>query len=398
MCFPTFDAMKRTDSAFRNRQQPIHHKEYSLLEDLRNIDGEPLIDMIQQFPTSDPLHLLEEGVMKRLLRIWAKGTTIYKKKWSKPQIASFDINILTWNKELPSDINRKVRVMQFVKFWKATEFRTILLYYGLIAFKDLLGAQEYIHFLHLCLAIRIYSCRTYVAKPGFMRVAKALLSSYCTNFINIYGGNAVVSNIHNIIHISDDVERFGSLNDTSTYPFENFLRDIKLRVKPSNTPMQQITRRLAELFLDIDENEGINLDVRKQQIVTWVPELKYEFKSSNESVYNFIKITPNVFLSVKKNGDRWFLTKTGEIVEMKYAIRKNSSYFISGSAIKEKTIFFREPYSSDKTDIYVSNGDKNDMQLYDFKNIKAKMMCLSYGDQYVFIPILHSLDECAQYF
>lgn len=173
-----------------------------------------------------------------------------------------------------------------------------------------------------------------------MRVAKALLSSYCTNFINIYGSNAVVSNIHNIIHISDDVERFGSLNDTSTYPFENFLRDIKLRVKPSNTPMQQITRRLAELFLDIDENEGINLDVRKQQIVTWVPELKYEFKSSNESVYNFIKITPNVFLSVKKNGDRWFLTKTGEIVEMKYAIRKNSTYFISGSAIKEKTIFF----------------------------------------------------------
>lgn len=160
MCFPTFDAMKRTDSAFRNRQQPIHHKEYSLLEDLRNIDGEPLIDMIQRFLTSDPLHLLEEGVMKRLLRIWAKGTTIYKKKWSKPQIASFDINTLTWNKELPSDINRKVRVMQFVKFWKATEFRTILLYYGLAAFKDLLGAKEYIHFLHLCLAIRIYSCRT----------------------------------------------------------------------------------------------------------------------------------------------------------------------------------------------------------------------------------------------
>lgn len=82
---------------------------------------------------------------------------------------------------------------------------------------------------------------------------------------------------------------------------------------------------------------------------------------------------------------------------MKYAIRKNSTYFISGSAIKEKTIFFREPYSSDKTDIYVSNGDKNEMQLYDFKNIKAKMMCLSYGDQYVFIPILHNIFEMEIY-
>lgn len=58
MSFPHINCMLRTDSAFRNRLQPIHHKTDSLFEDLE-------IDMVADFPTSDPLHLLELGMMKR---------------------------------------------------------------------------------------------------------------------------------------------------------------------------------------------------------------------------------------------------------------------------------------------------------------------------------------------
>lgn len=47
----------RTDERFRNRFQPEHHKGVSILERLP-------IDMINGFPTSDSLHLLDLGVMK----------------------------------------------------------------------------------------------------------------------------------------------------------------------------------------------------------------------------------------------------------------------------------------------------------------------------------------------
>lgn len=65
MCFPHIvktdedrEKWLRTDESFRNRLQPNHHSEYSILEQLP-------IDMIRSFPTSDALHLLDLGITKR---------------------------------------------------------------------------------------------------------------------------------------------------------------------------------------------------------------------------------------------------------------------------------------------------------------------------------------------
>lgn len=394
--FAQFNATSRTDESFRKRTQAIHHRETSSLEYLRKTDGTPLLDMIKDFPTSDPLHLLEEGVMKRCLRMWMKGSSQNKKKkWSNEIITALNVQILQWNRGFPSDFNRKLRTLQYLSYFKATEFRTILLYIGIVAFKDVLVEQEYTHFLLLCLAIRLYSCRFYVQYQNFEDIAKKFLYGYCDHYINIYGKNEVVSNIHNICHIPDDVEHFGSLNEISTYPFENFLHEIKLRVQPSNTPMEQITRRIIEQSLDRQNNQKINCN--KNRNTFWV-ELKYESKQRNSyPIFKFIKITPNVFLSSKKIGDRWFITKSGDIVAMEYATIKNHEYVIFGKAIADKSDFFTKPYASHKTDIYISNGICIQAKMYNINDIKAKMMCISYNDQTVFIPILHSIDECLEY-
>lgn len=65
MCFPRIVVSEReriaelrTDERFRNRYQPEHHLEYSSLEKLP-------IDMIRGFSTSDDLHHLHLGIMKR---------------------------------------------------------------------------------------------------------------------------------------------------------------------------------------------------------------------------------------------------------------------------------------------------------------------------------------------
>lgn len=36
-------------------------------------------------------------------------------------------------------------------------------------------------------------------------------------------------------------------------------------------------------------------------------------------------------------------------------------------------------------------------KLYNVNEIKAKLLCLSYKNQNVFIPILHSVDECLEF-
>lgn len=76
--FSDLDCTSRCNNDFQIRKQPLHHKEKSPLEDLISID------MVRDFPCSDPLHLLEQGVIKRCINIWmnGKGSTSYEEKWT----------------------------------------------------------------------------------------------------------------------------------------------------------------------------------------------------------------------------------------------------------------------------------------------------------------------------
>ena len=63
MSFPRTNAPLRTNSTFRNRKDPDHHNCTSPLEQLP-------INMVLCFPIADALHLLDLGVMKKLLTSW----------------------------------------------------------------------------------------------------------------------------------------------------------------------------------------------------------------------------------------------------------------------------------------------------------------------------------------
>lgn len=393
MSFPQFDLPLRTDSSFRNRHDPEHHREKSPLENLVSVDDTPLLDMVRDFPTSDPLHLLEQGVMKLCIRIWMKGNTVYKTKWSDSDKNAINHLIYHCNKQLSSDIHRQIRSLQYLKFYKATEFRTILLYIGIVIFKNSLSVEIYEHFLRLSLAVRLSSCETYVKKNNLKQLARTLFSEYCVGFVTYYGSNSIVSNVHNISHISDDVNRFGSLTQISTYPFENCLREIKLYTKPSKAPLEQITRRIAEISLDVKSDAFTPL---LEKGIKWFPELKYETKDSDIIKCKSIRIKPDVLLSTRKIGDSWFITRKNEIVQMKYATRNNDLFFIFGTEFEHKEDFFKKPYSSHFTDIYLCNTEPSEGQFYNITEIKAKLICVSYQNQFVAIPLLHSIDACSE--
>lgn len=370
----------------------MHHKDKSMIEELLKSDGTPMIDMVKQFPVSDPLHLLDEGVMKKIMNIWLKGTKSNpKSKWPKQTVDVLNKQFLEWNRELSSDFHRKIRSVNYLAYWKATEFRLVLLYVGIVAFKDKLNEPDYCNFLRLCTAIRICSCKTYIKTDIYKNIAQNLLTGFCKYFPILYGSSEVVSNIHNIHHIMDDVNQFGPLTNISTYPFENYLHEIKLKIQPSKSSIEQISRRLAERSLDKECNY-IDFEKRKFESSIWSPILKYESERNN---FKFIRITPNVFLSVRKIGDKWFLTKDNQVVAMKYATIQNHSYLICGTPMKSKSDFFEEPYFSQRTNIYISDGICLKEKFYNITDIKSKMLCLSYHDQNVFIPILHSIDVYA---
>lgn len=171
MSFPHIDCESRTDESFRERKQIEHHKNpRSILEELYDCD------MVADFVTSDPLHLLDLGIMKRCLIRWVDGTKSYRSKFTTATVNRANIVLLQLNNEMPTEIHRAVRNLSTVHFWKGTEFRTFLLYLGVIVLKDAVPIIEYDHFMLLSLAVKLCSSDAYQSIVHKTELVEKLIS------------------------------------------------------------------------------------------------------------------------------------------------------------------------------------------------------------------------------
>lgn len=57
--------------------------------------------------------------------------------------------------------------------------------------------------------------------------AKNLMKCFVETNIDIYGQDFVSYNVHNLLHIHEDVIRFSNLNEFSAFPFENYMIQLK---------------------------------------------------------------------------------------------------------------------------------------------------------------------------
>lgn len=374
MSFPHIDDVQRTDESFRERFQEEHHQQYSILEEL------PGLDMIKDFITSDSLHLLDLGLMKKTLTIWITDTK-FEYKFSNADLNAINEKLSVCANILPSEIHRSVRNLKYLSDWKGVEFRSFLLYLGITVLKDILHESLYQHFLLLLCAVTICSSDTYKA---YVSLAKTLFEHYINQFIELYGEDRISSNVHNLCHIADDVLRHGNLNSIFTYPFENSLGQIKLRIRNNNRPLAQISRRLTELaYVQKPIENSENTESCK---------LKYRREDGHFNEIEFFGGA--IVLSSRKNSNKWFMTDDQTIVEMQYVSQINNQYFIFGEKIKNQNNFFsHSPFQSRFINIFVSNGEKIDPQIYNVKSIKCKMVHLPYKTDIVFLPLLHTLDE-----
>lgn len=134
----------RTDRSFREKRKPSHHKGTSPLEELN-------IDMIKSFPL-DYMHLVCLSITKLLLWLWFKS----KFPLLKPSGMKFlSDSILDLGKYLFKEFNRKTYALSDLGRWKATVFRTFLLYVGPIVLQGQLRKKYVDNFMLLNCAIRI---------------------------------------------------------------------------------------------------------------------------------------------------------------------------------------------------------------------------------------------------
>lgn len=279
---------------------------------------------------------------------------------------------------MPSEIHRAVRNFDYIKNWKGTEYRTFLLYVGIVVLKDFLPYELYMHFLQLHCAVSICYSNAY---KNYIPIAKQLFDEYVENYVNLYGIHEIGSNVHNLCHITEDVSRFGNLSEISTYEFENLLGQMKNWLKRCDKPLEQISRRITEKFL-IDKQYWCD-----ESELIFHPSVKYSFKYPNDSNVECYKQID----FKRKFGDNFFLTHENEIVEFGHVIKYNNSFRIGGFPLKNNDNFFLNPVSSRYLNIFSSNLEKENSKQYQLESIKCKLICLNYKTDHVLMPMLHSL-------
>lgn len=199
------------------------------------------------------MHLVCLGAMRKLLFLWMKGPL--NTRLSSLSVRQISEKLVNLKKYTPSDFPRKTRSLEFIKLWKVTEFKHFLLYSGPVILQNILKRNVYEHFLTLHIAIRILASTEYSKNLQLLEYAEKLLNIFVTSFSRIYGIKYISHNIHNLLHLTSDVKKFGSLDIFSAFQFESYICGLKKLVRKGDKPLEQIAKRLHELNFCINNSE-----------------------------------------------------------------------------------------------------------------------------------------------
>jgi len=316
------------------------------------------VDIVQLF-SMDYMHLVCLGVMRKLINLWMGNTkgpmNIRIPSWKINKINSALNNIKI--NSITKDFSRKPRFLLEISRWKATEFRQFLLYTGMVVLKNVLTDDCYKNFLILSISMRILLSPNH---KKFVDYAQKLLDYFVKTFEQLYGSHLASHNIHGLLHLTEDYKRYGPLDNCSTFPFENYMKNLKRMLRKHDKPLQQVVKRYEEQC------------------------------PSNTNDNN---ITKNKLYLTSKKPDCYVLTKEGDVVQIDSIIKSNENNLeaITGRIYLIKDDLFKTPLQSSKIDIFLVKNLSENAREWKISDIKNKLLFFeSENHKYITMSILHN--------
>ncbi|KAB0803371.1 hypothetical protein PPYR_00341, partial [Photinus pyralis] len=301
-------------------------------------------------------------------------------------------NLISLKSFIPVEINRKPRSLSELMRWKATEFRTFLLYLGPLVLLNVVDQAVYEHFLLLHVAVVLVMSEHHIAMFG-SQLSSQLFNLFVTHSEHIYGNEFYVYNVHYLTHLHDDVEIFGVLDNFSAFPFENYLAQIKRLVKSPDNPLPQISRRLLEMSHSCDPCLG---NLRNDET-----NHKFEHNSGPTAQLlckQFKQITMDGFsfsIYSYSCADSYCLTKDKMVIRIENILLSSSrNTLIVCKEFKSYESFYNYPFNSNVIGIVKIKDLSLELKVITLKDITAKCIVLptnTKDNSWISMPLIHTL-------
>jgi len=366
------NAQSRTDVRFDELSNEEHHLGPSALQSLP-------IGMVSQFPL-DYMHLVCLGVMRRLLLCWLKGplpTRLCARK-----VQQLSEKLMSIAAFVPREFVRKPRSVSEILRWKATELRQFLLYTGPVVLLRILPESLYKHFLLMSVGISL------LANPklcsAYYDYANGLLRTFVNNAAALYGHDMMVYNVHALIHLADDVKRFGCLDNFSAFPFENCLMSIKKMIRKPNCILQQVASRLSEQVKCQSPTSKFDGCFGKKEHDTGpVPR---GFLHARQ--YNALQT--KVFYLSSSSGDNCVANEEGRPCLIRNILLLESNFVLVVEYFGVVKDFFDCPLPSSTVAVFHVSDLSGEYQTLQVDSVSHKFVAMpSEQDSFVLVPLVH---------
>ena len=292
----------------------------------------------------DPMHCIYLGVTKTIMKAWVNGRGRMV-KLSDGAIAVIERRLATFYQSVKRNtFERRYRAFRDVKEYKASEFRTLLLYAAIYVFKEL-DENLYFHLMNLTIACRIFEDKSLLQVHG--PYADKLLHTFVDQSAQLYGRSILTINFHYLLHLYGDVTKHGTLSSFSAFACESFNISYGKYIRARKFPVVEFRNR----YLDM----------------VHVNQFMYDKPVANQTWYLVGPGLENLYCSVSKR-----------------CYTDCQPYFVSPQRMDSRVFHIKEFTKDNFYDV------SHEQEQFFFLNNTRECLSVDDGDTFVAIPMLHT--------
>lgn len=213
--------------------------------------------------------------------------------------------------------------------------------------------------------------------------ALQLIQYFVKNYSVLYGPKFINHNVHGLIHLPADCLLHGPLDTFSCFKYENFLYDIKQKIKTTKHPLQQICNRLKEEE-QIQKQDDKTYPILHQRS-------KVEIIDSERCIfYKKVDIGKYEFTTEEKENCVMIRDKSVLCVDSILQNINLLKIFVTGRKFTESTTFFNSPCSSTLFNVKQVQNISKETYTVNINEIQAKCVKFPHKNMFIIMPLIHT--------